>query len=174
MIKESTGTICKQFNTYLHRLSRIGLVAYKTSRLPLNYIQGCKTLRQNLYLVISLIFLDLEFDLKTLQAAYDDVDTALLFIGYPRSRHTIVSAILDAHPNIMLSNEMNLIGTYGKHPELSKTEMFDKITALSYRLATIGRRSWTMQGNATMYVKTGYKVPNQWQGTFDGTLKVTV
>lgn len=74
----------------------------------------------------------------------------------------------------MLSNEMNLIGTYGKHPELSKTEMFDKITSLSYHLATKGRRSWTMQGNATMYVKTGYKVPNQWQGTFDGTLKVTV
>lgn len=116
--------------------------------------------------------IDREFDLKRLQAVYDDVDTALLFIGYPRSRHTIVSAILDAHPNIMLSNEMNLIGTYGKHPELSKTEMFDKITSLSYHLATKGRRSWTMQGNATMYVKTGYKVPNQWQGTFDGTLKI--
>jgi len=116
--------------------------------------------------------IDRESDLKRLQAAYDDVDTALLFIGYPRSRHTIVSAILDAHPNIMLSNEMNLIGTYGRFPGMSKTEMFDKITALSYRLATKGRRSLTMQGNATFYVKTGYKVPNQWQGTFDGTLKI--
>lgn len=121
-----------------------------------------------------LLFLDRENDLKRLQTAYNDVDTALLFIGYPRSRHTIVSAILDAHPNVMLSNEMNLLGTYGKHPELSKIEMFDKITAKSYRLATQGRRSQTMQGNATIYVKTGYKVPNQWQGTFDGTLKVTV
>ena len=118
-------------------------------------------------------FLDRESDLKRLQAAYDDVDTALLFIGYPRSRHTIVSAILDAHPNIMLSNEMNLIGTYGKHPELSKMDMFDKITALSYNQATKGRRSRTMEGNATYYVKTGYKVANQWQGTFDGKLKVT-
>ena len=68
---------------------------------------------------------------------------------------------------------MNLIGTYGKHPELSKMDMFDKITALSYNQATKGRRSRTMEGNATYYVKTGYKVANQWQGTFDGKLKVT-
>ena len=151
---------------------------YKTSKLQPKLHKGGEIFKQIgdiPRIIFSFIFsLDREFDLKRLEAAYDDVDTALLFIGYPRSRHTIVSAILDAHPNIMLSNEMNLIGTYGKHPGLSKTEMFDKITALSYRLATTGRRSWTMQGNATIYVKTGYKVPNQWQGTFDGTLKVTV
>ena len=115
---------------------------------------------------------DHEADLKRLEAAYDDVDTALLFIGYPRSRHTLVSALLDAHPNIMLSNEMNMIGTYKRHPEWSRTQMFDAISSRSYRLATQGRRSWSLNGTALNYVITGYRVPNQWQGTFDLTLKV--
>ncbi len=116
---------------------------------------------------------DREADFQRLQAAYDDVDTVLLFIGYPRSRHTLVSALLDAHPNIMLANEMNLIGAYRSHPEWSKTKMFDAITSRSYKLATKGRRSQTTEGNASKYSHLGYKVPNQWQGTFDQTLKVT-
>ena len=116
---------------------------------------------------------DRKADLKRLQSAYDDVDTALLFIGYPRSRHTLVSALLDAHPNIMLSNEMNLIGTYRNHPEWNRTKMFDEIAFRSYRLATRGRRSETTKGNSSNYSYLGYKVPNQWQGTFDQTLKVT-
>ena len=73
----------------------------------------------------------------------------------------------------MLSNEMNLIGIYRNHPEWSRTKMFDAITSRSYHLATKGRRAWTMNGTASNYVRTGYKVPNQWQGTFDRTLKVT-
>ncbi|XP_078363619.1 uncharacterized protein LOC144647794 isoform X1 [Oculina patagonica] len=116
--------------------------------------------------------IDREADFQRLQAAYDDVDTVLLFIGYPRSRHTLVSALLDAHPNIMLANEMNLIGAYRSHPEWSKTKMFDAITSRSYKLATKGRRSQTTEGNASNYSHLGYKVPNQWQGTFDQTLKV--
>ena len=72
----------------------------------------------------------------------------------------------------MLSNEMNLIGTYENHPEWSRTKMFDKITSRSYNLATKGRRSMSINGTASNYVHVGYKVPNQWQGTFDQTLKV--
>lgn len=149
-------------------------IAYTTLRSSFNKRANC-WYTQHLAFVLSLFFhSDRRADLKRLQSAYDDVDTALLFIGYPRSRHTIVSAILDAHPNIMLSNEMNLIGTFDKHPEYSKIKMFDRITTLSYHQATKGRRSWTMNGTARNYVRTGYKVPNQWQGTFDGTLKVTI
>ena len=51
--------------------------------------------------------------------------------------------------------------------------MFDKIAAHSYNLATHGRRAQTTEGNASSYLHLGYRVPNQWQGTFDDTLKVT-
>lgn len=116
---------------------------------------------------------DRQADLKRLQSAYDDVDTALLFIGYPRSRHTLVSALMDAHPNIMLANELNMIAMYKSHPEWSKNDMFDKLAAHSIYLATKGRRAQTTEGNASSYLHLGYRIPNQWQETFDHTLKVT-
>lgn len=116
---------------------------------------------------------DRQADLKRLQSAYDDVDTALLFIGYPRSRHTLVSALMDAHPNIMLANELNMIAMYKSHPEWSKNDMFDKLAAHSIYLATQGRRAQTTEGNASSYLHLGYRIPNQWQGTFDHTLTVT-
>ena len=128
----------------------------------------------SMYFFNYFIYLDLKLDLERLHAAYDDVDAMLLFIGYPRSRHTLVSALLDAHPNIMLSNEFNLIGSYKKNPEWSKNQVFDKMAKMSYFSAIRGSRAQTTNGNASNYVHLGYKVPNQWQGTFDRTLKVYV
>ena len=34
--------------------------------------------------------------------AYDEVETFVMFIGYPRSSHSLVGAILDAHPEIII------------------------------------------------------------------------
>lgn len=110
--------------------------------------------------------------MERLHAAYDDVDTLLLFIGYPRSRHTLVSALLDAHPNIILSNELNLIGSYKNNPDWRKIEMFDKISKRSYMSATWGIRARQANGTVSNYEQLGYKVPNQFQGTFDQKLKV--
>ena len=35
--------------------------------------------------------------------------TFLMFIGYPRSGHTLISSLLDAHPNAIVTNEFNVI-----------------------------------------------------------------
>lgn len=113
-----------------------------------------------------------KLDMERLHAAYDDVDTLLLFIGYPRSRHTLVSALLDAHPNIILSNELNLIGSYKNNPDWRKIEMFDKIAKRSYMSATWGIRARQANGTVSNYEELGYKVPNQFQGTFDQKLKI--
>ena len=74
----------------------------------------------------------------------------------------------------MLSNEFNLIGFYKKNPEWSKHQIFDKIVKNSYIAVTRGNRARTTNGTASNYVRIGYKVPNQWQGTFDRRLKVRV
>ena len=66
-----------------------------------------------------------------------------------------------------------MIGMYKSHPEWSKDDMFDKIAAHSYNMATSGSRARITEGNASSYLHLGYRVPNQWQGTFDQTLKVT-
>ncbi|CAB3992298.1 Hypothetical predicted protein, partial [Paramuricea clavata] len=41
-----------------------------------------------------------------------DVDTMLMFIGYPRSGHTLIGSLLDAHPNIVVANEYNILANW--------------------------------------------------------------
>lgn len=40
----------------------------------------------------------------------DQVRTFCLFIGYPRSGHSLVSSVLDAHPNALFSHRLNSLG----------------------------------------------------------------
>ncbi|XP_078374375.1 uncharacterized protein LOC144657905 [Oculina patagonica] len=36
---------------------------------------------------------------------YDEVETFVMFIGYPHSSHSLVGAILDAHPGIIIPHD---------------------------------------------------------------------
>lgn len=36
---------------------------------------------------------------------WEEVETFCLFLGYPRSGHSMIGALLNAHPNIMMSHE---------------------------------------------------------------------
>ena len=42
-------------------------------------------------------------------AEYDSVEALVLFVGHPRSGHTLVAAILDSHPEMIIANEFNLL-----------------------------------------------------------------
>lgn len=37
-----------------------------------------------------------------------------MFLGYPRSGHTLVGALLNAHPNILIAHELNALGPVGE------------------------------------------------------------
>jgi hypothetical protein len=84
--------------------------------------------------------------------------TFCLFIGYPRSGHSLVGAMLNAHRQAVISHELNA-------PVLiengcTREELFSRIVA---------RAAWfNLRGNTSNY---RYQVPNQWQGRFQG-LKV--
>lgn len=43
----------------------------------------------------------------------DKVKYFLMFMGYPRSGHTLVASILNAHPNVMCSNQQYIIQNIG-------------------------------------------------------------
>ena len=43
------------------------------------------------------------------QFQVDKVERFVLFIGYPRSGHSIIGAMLDSHPNIIIANEFPLV-----------------------------------------------------------------
>lgn len=86
------------------------------------------------------------------------VEQFCLFVGYPRSGHSIVGAVLNAHRDAVISHELNV-------PPLvlggcTREELYSRILARSY---------WfNLRGNATNY---SYEIPHQWQGRFE-TLRV--
>jgi hypothetical protein len=77
-----------------------------------------------------------------------------MFVGYPRSGHSLIGAILDAHPNIVLAHELDVLKFI--HKEKSESSVFSKI---------IARSEWFAENG---FVQEGYtyKIPNQWQGKY--------
>lgn len=88
-------------------------------------------------------------DNKTL---LDEVKTLCLFIGYPRSGHSLVGSLLDAHPQMAIAHELDAL-YYLKHG-FRPREILYLMLELSRLHGEIGRR-WGE------YI---YDVPGQWQG----------
>jgi hypothetical protein len=88
------------------------------------------------------------------RAEFDRVTSFCLFVGYPRSGHSLVGAQLNAHRHAVISHELNA-------PKLildgcTRDELYSRILARAY---------WfDLRGNASNYA---YQVPNQWQGRFE-------
>jgi hypothetical protein len=63
-----------------------------------------------------------------------------LFIGYPRSGHSIIGSIIDAHPNACISHEYDVVKNY----KLFKNNniLFNKLVELSSEQAKTGRQSY--------------------------------
>jgi Sulfotransferase family len=83
------------------------------------------------------------------------VETFCMFIGYPRSGHSLVGALLDAHPNAVISHELNALECVEKG--FDRERIFRLVLENSRRVAKSGRE-W--EGYS-------YEVPNQWQGRFE-------
>ena len=100
----------------------------------------------------------------------DGVQTFLMFIGYPRSGHTLISSLLDAHPNAIVANEFEVIGKWQKWETANKNKyfLFDQLYQNSKQEAEIGYRS------ATVPHRYNYSVPGQWQGTFNERILVSL
>lgn len=90
---------------------------------------------------------------------FDDVDTYCMFIGYSRSGKTMIASLLDAHPNIIIADELDALEYI--HVGFSRRQIFYLLLENSRALAQAGRES---KGYP-------YKVPGQWQGRFK-TLRV--
>jgi len=89
---------------------------------------------------------------------FDDVKTFVLFMGCPRSGHTLVGFLLDAHPNIIVGSRVSTL-KYHKHG-FGRQQIFDLLLQNSRQIASLGRQR-----------KYSYEVPGQWQGRFE-SLKV--
>jgi hypothetical protein len=90
---------------------------------------------------------------------FDRVASFALFIGYPRSGHSVIGAMLNAHRHVVIAHELDA-------PRLI-IEGCDRDTLYSRILA---RAAWfNLRGNRSNY---RYQIPNSWQGRFETPLRV--
>jgi hypothetical protein len=89
---------------------------------------------------------------RQLAGGYRDLHTFVLFVGHPRSGHTLISALLDAHPDVVIGNEVHVL----KHiaQGMSRTTLFHQLIDSAEQFAQQGA---VWQGYS-------YAVPDQWQG----------
>lgn len=82
------------------------------------------------------------------------VETVCLFVGYPRSGHSLVGAFLDAHRHAVVAHELDAASfVLGG---CSREVLFSRMLARSH--------GFHLRGNAGKYP---YRVPRQWQGRFE-------
>ena len=86
---------------------------------------------------------------------FDNVQTYCMFIGYPRSGHSLIGSLLDAHPNAIVAHELDALRFVGAR--FGKHQLYELLLDNSRRYAQRGRE-WN--GYA-------YEVPQQWQGRFN-------
>ena len=84
----------------------------------------------------------------------------VLFIGYPRSGHSIIGSLLDAHPNVVMAHEFNVLQWTKKMPNYTKRQLFNMLFLNSYHNAF-------EEGTRTRNYK-GYNLTldNSWQGRY--------
>ena len=88
------------------------------------------------------------------------VQSLVLFVGYPRSAHTIVGSILDAHPNVAIVHEGSIVEH--AHSFSNQTVLVDFIVQRAAQQHVDGR--W----------QTGfsYAIKGAWQGQQKSPLMV--
>jgi hypothetical protein len=83
---------------------------------------------------------------------FDDVERFCFFIGYPRSGHSLVGSLLNAHPEIVISHELDAVGHARHH--FTRAQIYGLILERDAYFASMGRR----------WMGYDYVVPNQFQG----------
>ena len=89
------------------------------------------------------------------EGLYRYLESFCIFIGYPRSGHSLVGSLVDAHPNAVVAHELDVLQEIDQ--ESDRTEIFDRILANAERFGRDGR-SWSGYD---------YTVPNGRNGQFE-------
>lgn len=88
-------------------------------------------------------------------------ETFCIFVGHGRSGHSLVGALLDAHKQIVMAHEANILNAVKKGAKRSK--IFSILRRNSQKQARRGRK-WHRHGRW----RYKYGVPNQYQGKVKG------
>lgn len=88
------------------------------------------------------------------QNTFRDIEKLCIFIGYPRSGHSLAGSLLDAHPEAIIAHELDILMYIGVGYLRSP---------LYYQLLRNAQRSAKVDRLAGGYT---YNIPNQWQGRY--------
>ena len=98
------------------------------------------------------------------QRDVDGVQMFVFFIGYPRSGHSIIGSMMDAHPDMIVAHEFMLFEKWPQQAAklMNKAYLFNTLYKDSYDDATTGWRSAKED-------KKGYtlQMKASWQGQFN-------
>jgi len=90
---------------------------------------------------------------------FRNIETFTMFVGYPRSGHSLIGSLLDAHPNMLIAHELHAVKLI--QSGFDRNQLLQLLMENSQTVAAKGRR----------HSGYSYEVPNQWQGRF-AALKV--
>ncbi len=106
------------------------------------------------------------------QDIIDGVKQFLLFVGYPRSGHSILGSLIDAHPHIIVAHELFLLDEWWSNQEKKRLKITKE---LLYNALYTSSNSDVHTGwrNTSSHTK-GYSLSltDQWQGQFNQSVAV--
>ncbi|MAL16115.1 MAG: sulfotransferase family protein [Balneola sp.] len=85
---------------------------------------------------------------------YDEIERYCMFVGYPRSGHTLVGSLLDAHPDMVISHELDALRYL--RAGFSREQIFSLILHKD-KVFTGKGREWTGYD---------YSIEGLWQGRY--------
>ncbi len=87
--------------------------------------------------------------------AFQNLESFVMFIGYPRSGHSIIGSLLNAHPNIVIGHRLRVLRYVGFG--FNRQQLCGMVLLADERFARLGR-----VGSK----RYNYSVPGQWQGRY--------
>ena len=100
------------------------------------------------------------------QKDVDGVEKFVFFIGNPRSGHSIIGSMMDAHPDMIIAHQYMLFGRWPRQGKLmmNKTYLFNALYKKSFSDAVKGLRSSMDKAGRKGYT---LQMKNTWQGQFN-------
>ena len=102
----------------------------------------------------------------------NNIKTFLFFVGHPRSGHSIVGTLLDAHPHIVMSHELKFFSWWSKlqSKDLKRKErkarLFNRIYKQNYEYSKPDGKIYNSQKGYSLAVESS------WQGKYDRYISV--
>lgn len=106
-----------------------------------------------------LLFWQLSLQSRPYLADLAHIQNYALFIGHGRSSHSLVAALLNAHPNAVMADELDSLGYVAEG--ISRPQLYTLIIKSAARHAQKGNRKGDLRGRGY-----SYQVAGQWQGNY--------